>query len=274
MVMEHQVNSLWVQLNAWLPTVLSYTGQVVLALIVLLVGWKIINMVTHAMGRMMSASHIEPTLQGFLLSVAGLLMKALLLISVASMVGIATTSFVAVLGAAGLAVGMALQGSLANFAGGVLILLFRPFKVGDSIVAGGSAGTVESIEMFRTVLRDAKNEMIYVPNGTLSNNIVVNSSQSDRLQASVTVLIDYNDDIDKARALLLGAVENDALVLKTPAPAVGFLPQPANIAVTLSFWCAPGDVTPLTGKYSETAIQILKREGYRLGTTARTAPAN
>ena len=104
--MEHQVNSLWSQLNAWLPTVLGYTGQVILALIVLLVGWKIINMVIRAMGRMMAASHIEPTLQGFLLSVAGLLMKALLLISVASMVGIATTSFVAVLGAAGLAVGI------------------------------------------------------------------------------------------------------------------------------------------------------------------------
>ncbi|OUJ06038.1 mechanosensitive ion channel family protein [Acetobacter malorum] len=274
MVMEHQVNSLWTQLNAWLPTVLGYTGQVILALIVLLVGWKIINMVTHAMGRMMAASHIEPTLQGFLLSVAGLLMKALLLISVASMVGIATTSFVAVLGAAGLAVGMALQGSLANFAGGVLILLFRPFKVGDSIVAGGSAGTVESIEMFRTVLRDSKNDLIYVPNGTLSNNIVVNSSQSDRLQASVTLLIDYNDDIDKARALLLGAVANDELVLKNPGPSVGFLPQPANIAVTLSFWCAPGNVTPLTGKYSETAIQVLKQNGYRLGTTTRAAPAN
>lgn len=112
-----------------------------------------------------------------------------------------------------------------------------------------------------------------MPNGTLSNNLVVNSSQSDRILASVTLLIDYNDDIDKARALLLSTVENDTLVLKTPAPSVGFLPQPANISVTLSFWCAPANVTPLTGKYSEAAIQVLKREGYRLGTTTRTASA-
>lgn len=269
--MEHQVNSLWTQLNGLLPVILGYVGQFVLAIIVLLIGWSIINMVTRGMGRMMAASHIEPTLRGFLLSVVGLLLKALLLISVASMVGIATTSFVAVLGAAGLAVGMALQGSLANFAGGVLILLFRPFKVGDSISAGGSAGTVTSIEMFRTILRDASNEVIYVPNGTLSNNVVVNSSQTDRLLASVSLLIDYNDDLDKARALLLDLVAHDELVLKTPAPGVSFLPQPANIAVSMTFWCAPGNVAPLVGKYSEAAIKALKNEGYRLGVSARAA---
>lgn len=269
--MEHQVNSLWTQLNGYLPVMLGYAGQFVLALIVLLVGWNIINAITRGMGRMMAASHIEPTLRGFLLSVVGLLLKALLLISVASMVGIATTSFVAVLGAAGLAVGMALQGSLANFAGGVLILLFRPFIVGDTITAGGSTGVVISIEMFRTVLRDATNEVIYVPNGTLSNNVVVNGSQAERLLASITLLIDYNDDIDKARALLLGLVAQDELVLKDPAPSVGFLPKPANISVTLSFWCAPANVAPLVGKYSEAGIKVLKKEGYRLGVTTLAA---
>jgi small conductance mechanosensitive channel len=271
MVMENQVHSIWSQLNGLLPVVLGYVSQFALALLVLFVGWKLVNAVTRAMGRMMEASHIEPTLRGFLLSVVGLFLKALLLISVASMVGIATTSFVAVLGAAGLAVGMALQGSLANFAGGVLILLFRPFKVGDSITAGGSSGTVTSIEMFRTVLRDANNELIYVPNGTLSNNIVVNSSETDRLLGSVTLLIDYNDDIDKARALLLGLTEQDELVLKNPAPSVSFLPKAANIQVTLGFWCAPGNVAPLVAKYSEAAIKVLQKEGYRLGVTARTA---
>ncbi|NHN89008.1 mechanosensitive ion channel family protein [Acetobacter conturbans] len=267
--MEHQVNSLWSQLNGWLPVLLTYAGQFVLAVIVLLVGWIIVNGVTRAMGRMMSASHIEPTLRGFLLSVVGLLLKALLLISVASMIGIATTSFVAVLGAAGLAVGMALQGSLANFAGGVLILLFRPFQVGDTITAGGSTGTVVSIEMFRTVLCDTTNELVYVPNGTLSNNVVINGSQAERLLASVTLLIDYNDDTDKARSLLLGLLEHDELVLREPAPSVSFLPQPANISVTLGFWCTPGNVTPLVGKYSEAAIKVLKQEGFRLGVTVR-----
>lgn len=126
--MEKQIHSILEQLDGLLPLILEYASQFFLALIVLFVGWKLVNAVTRAMGRMMEASHIEPTLRGFLLSVVGLFLKALLLISVASMVGIATTSFVAVLGAAGLAVGMALQGSLANFAGGVLILLFRPLQ--------------------------------------------------------------------------------------------------------------------------------------------------
>lgn len=269
--METQVNSIWTQLSGLLPVVLGYVSQFLLSLIVLFIGWKLVNAVTRAMGRMMAASHIEPTLRGFLLSVVGLFLKALLLISVASMVGIATTSFVAVLGAAGLAVGMALQGSLANFAGGVLILLFRPFKVGDSITAGGSSGTVTSIEMFRTVLLDSNNEIIYVPNGTLSNNIVVNSSESDRLLGSVSLLIDYNDDLDKARALLLKLTDNDEKVLKDPAPSVSFLPKPANIQVTLGFWCAPGDVTPLVGKYSEESIKALQQAGYRLGVTVRPA---
>jgi len=269
--MERPMNSLMGQLNAWLPTVLAYAGQVVLAVIVLLVGWVIINMITRAMGRMMQASHIEPTLRGFLLSVVGLFLKALLLISVASMVGIATTSFVAVLGAAGLAVGMALQGSLANFAGGVLILLFRPFKLGDTVSSGGTTGTVVSIEMFRTVLQSTTNEIIYVPNGTLSNNIVVNSSQEKQRAAAINLLIDYGDDIDQARAILLDLFSGDDLVLKTPAPSVGFAPQSANILVTLGFWCAPGDMTPLAGKYSEAAIKALKNAGFRLGVSTRAS---
>ncbi|WP_035370285.1 mechanosensitive ion channel family protein [Acetobacter papayae] len=269
--MEHQVNSLWAQFNGWVPAIMSYASQLVLAIIVLLAGWAIINMVNRGLGQMMAASHIEPTLRGFLLSVVGLFLKALLLISVASMVGIATTSFVAVLGAAGLAVGMALQGSLANFAGGVLILLFRPFKVGDSITSGGSTGTVESIEMFRTVLRGSTNEIIYVPNGNLSNNIVVNTSQEDKRLASVSLLIDYKDDTDKARTLLLALLQNEPLVLNNPAPSVSFLPQSANIQVSLSFWCAPGNVTSLTGKYAEAAIKALKQEGFRLGVSTRAA---
>ncbi|WP_349679291.1 mechanosensitive ion channel family protein [Acetobacter sp. UBA5411] len=271
MLMEKQFTSLWTQINNLMPVILGYVGQFVLALVVLLAGWAVINMVTRAMGRMMAASHVEPTLRGFLLSVVGLLLKALLLISVASMVGIATTSFVAVLGAAGLAVGMALQGSLANFAGGVLILLFRPFEVGDSITAGGSSGTVVSIEMFRTVMRDANNEFIYVPNGALSNNVVINSSQAESVVATVGLLIDYRDDLDKARALLLSLLQGDEQVLATPAPSVSFLPQSANIAVSLSFHCTPGNASALTAKYAEAAIKILNKEGYHLGISARAS---
>ena len=269
--MERQARALWWEINNRMPVILADVGQFIPAVIGLRAGWTIINMVTRAMGRMMAASHVEPTLRGFLLSVVGLLLKALLLISVASMVGIATTSFVAVLGAAGLAVGMALQGSLANFAGGVLILLFRPFEVGDSITAGGSSGTVVSIEMFRTVLRDASNKFIYVPNGALSNNVVVNSSQAENVVATVGLLIDYRADLDKARALLLSLLHGDEPVLATPAPSVAFLPHSANNAVSLNFYCAPGNAAALTAKYAEAAIKTLNREGYHLGISARAS---
>lgn len=269
--MGNHVASLWDQFHEWLPVILGYLSKVALALIVLLIGWKIINMLTRAMDRMMAASHLEPTLRGFLNSVVGMLLKTLLLISVASMVGIATTSFVAVLGAAGLAVGMALQGSLANFAGGVLILLFRPFKIGDSITAGSSTGKVISIEMFRTVLRDSTNAVIYVPNGTLSNNIVINNTQGERRLAAVSLMIDYTDDTDKARSILLGLLEGDDQILDPASAGVSFQAKPGNIAVTLEFWCAAGAGSGLTAKYSEAAIKALKAEGYRLGVTTRAA---
>lgn len=100
---------------------------------------------------------------------------------------------------------------------------------------------------------------------------MVNRSESDRLAGAVSLLIDYNDDLDKARALLLGLTENEAQVLKNPAPSVSFLPKPANIQVTLGFWCAPGDVSGLVAKYSEASIKVLQKEGYRLGVTSRGA---
>ncbi|ANF59449.1 mechanosensitive ion channel family protein [Halotalea alkalilenta] len=267
--MEEGVNQLWSQMGAWMPLMLSYAGNLVLALITLAIGWWIISLFTASLTRLMKARHIEPTLQSFVLSVLGLLLKALLLISVASMVGIATTSFVAIIGAAGLAVGLALQGSLSNFAGGVLILLFRPFKVGDYIVSGGIEGTVTSIEMFRTILRTGDNKVIYVPNSNLSNNVVTNTSQESTRRGSVSLLIDYEDDPEEARRLLLAMIEGDEKIHATPAPAVSYVPNAGNIAVTLYFWSSTGDNGGLVSRYSEEAIKVLKQAGFRLGVNSR-----
>src|SRR5690606_22091418 len=142
-----------------------------------------------------------PTLNSFLRGLVSVVLKVLLLVSVASMVGIATTSFVAVIGAAGLAVGLALQGSLANFAGGVLILIFKPFKVGDAIEAQGFVGTVIEIQILHTILNTFDNRRVVIPNGSLSNSSLINMSINTTRRADMSFGISYNDDIDKAKAI-------------------------------------------------------------------------
>jgi small conductance mechanosensitive channel len=147
-------------------------------------------------------------------------LKAMLLISVASMVGIQTTSFVAVLGAAGLAVGLALQGSLSNFAGGVLILLFRPFKVGDVIEAQGVTAAVHSIQIFNTILKTYDNKTIIIPNGALSNDKIINYTTEDTRLVEWIFGIGYSDDIDKARTVIKDTVFNDDRILDRNEPFI------------------------------------------------------
>ncbi len=138
------------------------------------------------------------------------MLKVLLIVSVASMIGVETTSFVAAIGAAGLAIGLALQGSLANFAGGVLILLFRPFRIGDWIEAQGVAGTVDSIQIFHTVLRTGDNKTIIVPNGNLSNGIITNTNRQPTRKVVFDVGVDYEADLQKARQVLAGPGQGSA----------------------------------------------------------------
>ncbi|MEJ2617600.1 MAG: mechanosensitive ion channel, partial [Ignavibacteriaceae bacterium] len=148
--------------------VIEYGPKLILAIIVLIIGLWIIKLVIKGLNRAMEKGDVDISLRKFLGSLSGILLKVLLLISVASMIGIATTSFVAILGAAGLAVGLALQGGLANFAGGVIILIFKPFKVGDFIDAQGHMGTVNEITIFTTVLKTPDNKTVIIPNGALS----------------------------------------------------------------------------------------------------------
>ncbi len=199
---------------------ITYLPQLLLALVTLYVGWKLIGLALNLLGKAMERSEVEHTLQRFLMSLCNALLKALLLISVASMVGIETTSFIAILGAAGLAVGLALQGSLSNFAGGVLILLFKPFKAGDFIAAQGEAGIVEEIQIFTTMLRTGDNKTVFIPNGPLANGNITNYSAKSTRRVDFVFGIGYSDDIDKARDVLKGLLEKDSRVLKDPEPLI------------------------------------------------------
>ena len=199
---------------------ISYGPTLVLALITLFVGLWIINAFCAGVVRAFEKSGMEPSLRGFLNSLINIGLKALLLISVASMIGIETTSFIAVLGAAGLAIGLALQGSLANFAGGVLILIFRPYKAGDFVTVAGQSGSVKRIEIFSTILTTPDNKTIIIPNGAISNNPITNFSTQETRRVDIVFGISYDDDIRKAKEILTGLIEADERILKDPAPLV------------------------------------------------------
>jgi small conductance mechanosensitive channel len=200
--------------------IVAYGAKVLLAIVFLLIGLAIIKRIVGGVGKAMSKKGVDQSLQPFLKSLIGALLKVMLFISVVSMLGVEMTSFVAVLGAAGLAVGLALQGSLANFAGGVLILLLKPFKVGDFIDSGSHSGTVREIQIFYTYLTTPTNQEIIIPNGQLSNNAVKNFSFHNTRRIDFTFGIGYDDNIDQAKDILMKLITDEANVMNDPAPMV------------------------------------------------------
>lgn len=201
--------------------IMTYAPKVVLAIVVLFIGLRIINVIVSVINKQFSKSKIDETLKPFITNLLSWLLKIMLFISVASMVGIETTSFVAVLGAAGLAVGLALQGTLANFAGGVLLLLFRPYKVGDLIETQGRLGVVNEVQIFTTILSTPDNKMAIIPNGAIMNGDIINYSALGKIRIDLVIGISYGADIRKAKEVLLNVMNAHPKVLKDPLPFVG-----------------------------------------------------
>ncbi|GAA6153771.1 mechanosensitive ion channel family protein [Pseudoteredinibacter isoporae] len=214
---------------------MSYTPRLLLALATLLVGLWLIGIVVKITQSGLKKSNTDETLISFISNLVSWGLKALLALSVASMVGIETTSFIAVLGAAGLAVGLALQGSLANFAGGVLIILFKPYKVGDLIKAQGELGVVKDIQIFVTVLVTLDNKQVIVPNGAMSNGNVVNFSGEGQLRVDLSIGISYDSDIAKAKKVIMKVMESHPKVMDSPAPFVG-VDSMGDSSVNLAVW--------------------------------------
>ncbi len=205
-------------LNSLVPQAISYTKMLVVAILVLVIGFWLIKKVTRGMKNLMEKRELDPTLTSFSMSVVNIALKVLLLISVISYIGIPMTSFVAILGAASLAVGMALQGTLQNFAGGVMLLLFRPFKVGDFVELSGFSGTVKEIQIFNTILTTGDNKVVMIPNGGISTCSLTNYSRLPERRVDLTFGIGYGDDIDKAYAAIKAVIARKPEILSTPEP--------------------------------------------------------
>ena len=220
-----------------LDMLVMYVPKIVTAILVFVIGLWIVKFLVSGFNKASRKSKMDASLQKFLSSLFGMTLKILVVISVISMLGVETTSFVAILGAAGLAVGFALQGSLSNFAGGVLILIFKPFKVGDFIEGAGHAGSVHSIEVLATTLKTPDNKTIIIPNGQLSGSSIINYSTEEKRRVDFVFGISYGDDMAKAKNIIQSVVSADERIHKDPEPfiVVSNLGD-SSVDITLRVW--------------------------------------
>jgi small conductance mechanosensitive channel len=241
---------------------ITYGLKILLAVVVLIIGLWIIKGVMKAIGRTLEKRDVDATLRQFLGSLLSMLLKIMLIISVISMLGVEMTSFVAILAAAGLAVGLALSGTLQNFAGGAMIILFKPFKIGDFIDAQGYTGTVKEIQIFNTILKTPDNKTIIIPNGGLSTSAMTNFSTEPQRRVDFTFGIGYSDDIDKAKKVIEGLVTADDRILKDPEPfiAVSELAD-SSVNFVVRVWANAADYWGIFFDMTENVKKVFDKEG-------------
>jgi small conductance mechanosensitive channel len=215
-----KLNSISEKVLNWL---IEYGPNLLYAIAVLFIGMTVIKWASKIVTNAMNKRNVDISLRTFLSSIVSVGLTILLLITVAGMLGIQTTSFVAIIGALGLAVGLALQGSLGNFAGGVLILVFKPFKPGELIESNGQIGVVQEIQIFNTILLTPENKTVILANGAVSNNTIVNYSRHGNLRVDITMAISPGADIEKAKSVVMQVMQSNDKVLKEPSPSVNVL---------------------------------------------------
>lgn len=232
------------------------------AILALIIGLWVIKKITNVFGRTLVKREVDPSLVPFLRGILNALLKVSLIITIASMIGLEMTSFIAVLGAAGLAVGLALQGTLQNFAGGVIILLIKPFKVGDFIDAQGHSGTVKEIQIFNTILNTPDNKIIIVPNGDLANASVTNYSMMPTRRVDFSFGIGYDDDLEKAKSVIMDIIRADKRIHADPEPFIrlGEMAD-SSLNITTKVWVDAGDYWPVHFDLLERVKERFDKEG-------------
>ena len=227
-------------MNTGLEYVMTYGVKILGAIVIWMIGSWIIKKILKITGNVMTKSGYDASLQKFLLNLVGWVLKILLILSILGQLGIETTSFAAILAAGGLAIGLALQGSLANFAGGVLLMIFKPIKIGDLIEAQDVVGVVKEIEIFTTKLLTPDNKLVIIPNGTLSNGNIINYTEDGKIRVDLTFGVSYDADIKQTKEVLLNVLTSNGDVLQDPAPTVnvsGLGESSVDFAVRP--WCTP-----------------------------------
>ena len=236
--------------------------SILLAAVIFIAGRFLISVINRLVAQMMERRKIDATIQSFLRSFINILLTILLLISVVSALGVNTTSFAALLASAGVAVGMALSGNLQNLAGGLIILLFKPYKVGDYVDAQGVSGTVKEIQIFHTVLVTPDNKIIYVPNGSLSSGSVTNYSLSQLRRVDWTVGVEYGTEIEKVRQTVLDLIKKDSRILTDPAPFIALSAlADSSVNITIRVWVKNVDYWGVFFDMNQNIYEVFNREG-------------
>ena len=236
--------------------------SLLMALAILIVGRQLVKLILRLITVALEKSKVEDTVRIFVTNLLNTLLMILVFIAAINQLGIETTSIIAVLGAAGLAIGLALQGSLSNFAAGILIVIYRPYKVGDYIEAGNHAGTVKDIQIFSTVLKTPDNKIVVVPNGSIMNGSIVNYSDQDTRRVDLIISCSYEDDIDKVRSVLEDILKKEKRILNDPKPQIA-VAELADSSVNFIFrpWVKRTDYLPVYYSLLEEVKKRFDKEG-------------
>ena len=255
-------------LTTWLdpqlsgPVALSWALNLLAAVLVFVIGRWIAKALTRWLGSAIARTDVDETLTRFLSSIVYMVLLVVVVLTALSTLGVNTTNFLAVFGAAGLAVGLALKDSLSNFAAGVMLVFFRPFKVGDYIEAAGIAGTVASIKIFNTVLKTPDNRVVTVPNGLIYADTITNYSAEDKRRIDLVIGIGYDDDIARARALIQGVLGQEDRVLDEPAPAILLVELgESSVNIAVRPWVMRADYSRVRGDLLEHIKRALENAG-------------
>ena len=257
------LSTTWDNLLEMLRTTgLEFGINLVTAIAIFYIGKMIVGLLTRSLRKVMQAHEIDKTLESFVCNLVRMVLLTFVIIASVSALGIQTTSFIAVVGAAGLAIGLALQGSLSNFASGVLIVLFRPYKVGDWVEAAGVAGTIVEVQILTTVFKTGDNKSIIVPNGQVMNSIIINYSANDQRRVDMVVGVSYDDDLDKVRATLEDLIAADDRILDDPACTIAVAElADSSVNFIVRPWVKSGDYSGVKFDLTEAIKKRFDKEG-------------
>ena len=253
--------------NVWLPQLVKdylvpLGIKILVSIFILIIGRWVIKLVKNRMANGLVRKHADPTLHSFLSNLISVVLNFILIIIIISILGVNTSSLVALLASAGLAIGMALSGTLQNFAGGVIIILFRPFKVGDFISAQGQEGVVKEIQIFNTIILTTDNKVIHIPNGILSTGVMTIFTKEDTRRVDWTFSISYGDDYDKAKTVLLRLCQEDQRILQDPLPFVEIVNlNTSSVDLRVRVWVKSADYWPVFFSMNEKVYKTLPEEG-------------
>lgn len=249
----------YTDVNQWL---VRMGTNLIISVLILVIGFWLAKMLSRGLRRILRNSNTDEGLVTFATSFVSLVLKILVIVTSISQIGIEMTSFVAILGAVGLAIGMAFSGTLSNFAGGIMILVLKPFKVGDTIMTQGEQGEVKEIQIFNTYLYTTDNKVIILPNGPVANGNIINFTKADKRRVDWTFSIAYGDDFSVARGLVERFIQEDKRILMDPEPFIGIaLLSPSSVDLTVRAWVMTDDVRPVFFDMNQRIYEAFEKSG-------------